>query len=206
MSVSRRVQFALPPNGSQLVGAVLQTLKEDLKQKFREALAFPNATIKIQWSANFQSQPMHHEGEASLVSRTDAPGMSISDLEDKGIETQLEMGSLEIGVPSAQGSVALTRPPQVQSSNLPPPLLESRGRRDPTARRGVGIDFAGGQPASEELANSTNKNDNIGGAVARALEDVPKNEVPLTEVIKEDALAQGMNNLMEEAKTEAEGK
>lgn len=178
MSVSRRVELTLPPNGEQLINKVIEVFKQDLQNHFRTALAYPNASFKIQWSSNFYCNPHFFQGSTDVIIKS----AKVSDLEDQGLEPQVEMGSLEMGIQSGQGSPtlspALTSAPQVQTS-LPPPPAESRGRRDPNARRGVGIEFSGGGTDNPSLQNIDGRS--IAGEVAKALVDVEK-EVTLAPV------------------------
>jgi hypothetical protein len=140
----------LPPNGHDLASIVAKELEADLLRFFKAHLAYPNASVKIQWSANFYTTPHHYEG--SLDTKIATEGIGITQLEENGVEQQMEMSTLEIGVPSAAATPAITRP-GLSGSTLSPiaTATESKGRRDVNARVGSRIEFQGGRAASPSL-------------------------------------------------------
>jgi hypothetical protein len=144
-----RRQLALPPNGAELSEIVAKELQADLMRFFRTHLAYPNATVKIQWSASFYTAPNHYEDE--VATKVVVEGVTETQLQDKGLEPQMEMSSIEVGVPSPATSPVLTRP-GLPSNQLPHPVT-SDGRRDIGARRGTGAGFARGQALDPNLAN-----------------------------------------------------
>lgn len=196
--MSRRIDLVLPPNGEQLISKVLEVLKKDLQNHFRPALSYPNATVRIQWSSSFYCRPNNFEGQTDVVIKTE--GESVTKLEDEGLQAEMQMSSIEIGVPSGH-SPALTNPGQPTSLATNPISTEARGRRDVNARRGVGIDFQAGAPLNESLANVDGRS--VAGQVSRALSDVPKSTTSTESLTptadsKGDALTQGMDKAIAE--------
>ncbi len=153
MSTASRRQVILPPNGQELSKIAAEEFQAELMRFFKTHLAYPNASIKIQWSANFYCAPHHFEGEQLIKVATE--GVTETQLqEQQGLEPEMEMSSLEIGIQSPATSPVVTRPGLPNQPMQPAAASESRGRRDINARRGRGIEFTAGQPANEALASA----------------------------------------------------
>lgn len=139
MPTTRRV-LSLPPNGHELAEIAAKEFQAELLRFFRAHLAYPNASIKIQWTATFYCTPGSYSGEVTTKVATE--GLSVTQLEEQEIEQQVEMSSIEIGVPSPATSPVLTRQ-GIPSTGIIPAATESKGRRDINARRSVGEAMAG---------------------------------------------------------------
>ena len=140
MPTNRRV-LALPPNGHELAEIAAKEFQAELLRFFKAHLAYPNASIHIQWAATFYCTPGKYEGD--ITTKVATEGISVTQLEENDTEQQVEMGNIEVGVPSPATNPVLTRP-GIPSAGLPPAATESRGRRDITARKSAG-DMIGGQ-------------------------------------------------------------
>ena len=176
MPAANRRQLALPPNGAELAELASKEFQAELMRYFKVHLAYPNATLKIQWSANFYTTPQHYSDELLLKVATE--GVTETSLQDSGIEPQMEMGAIELGIQSPATSPVLTRPGIPSPSQAPvATATESAGRRDVNARRGHGIDFVGGKPANPDLANVGDQSSILAGA-RQALGDLEVNKNP----------------------------
>ena len=186
--VGKKVNIPLPPNGSQLVDLICAEFKLELQKHFKVALAYPNATMRIDWSSNFYSLPHEYSGKLNLAIKSE--GATVTQLEEENIDSQLEHGSLELGIPTGQQanrydatspSPAFKGGNSGQRSNALPPATgsgappgESLGRRDINARKGQGIEFIGGKPATANLANLDGRT--VAGKVAEIVGDLEKGD------------------------------
>lgn len=177
MSIGRKINVPLPPNGHDLSEIVAKELEKNLKQYFRIALSYPNAIVKIQWSANFYSAPYHLEDSQLFIVAEE--GKTITDLAEEGLEPEMIMDSIEVGVATAS-SPAITRP-GISSNSLPPAPTESRGRRDVQARRGRGIDRVAGQFVDPSLNNVGDQSRVVAGMRSEVADLEQGKEEPLHE-------------------------
>jgi len=187
-TVGTRRITPLPANGDQLAKMVAQEVELSLRKYFKNHLAYPNAVVKLQWSARFYCTPFQFQDSVLVAIRAEGEAGSESNLIQDGVEDQMEMDSIEIGIQSGT-SPALVNP-GLPTSTLPPPANESKGRRDLSARKGVGIEFMGGQPVNPQLG----QDGAMRSEVAKVLADVEVGDSePLHEntIIVPDGKAKG---------------
>lgn len=184
------LNFFPSPKGDKVVDAICVVLALDLKQRFRTALTYPKCVIKVQgsftffegeedflhirgkvkWQSDFYSSPQHYEGEIQFKHNCDLPH---SELVELGLESKMEMFSFELQM--QQGGGALREPGIPPTPQLEEGEMVSAGRRDPTRRRGAGVEFSGGAPLSSSL-REVGDVQKLAGEARGIMADVPPNE------------------------------